>query len=295
MGGQNLADWTPLAFKAQAPTGAVRMTFAFRKWGTTPGQTDSWAWFARPQVVETTATAAAGVAYSPSNDRAIVETQQTSINGIFAKWGVELDVNGYVTGIVLNNNGSRGDMTVRVDKFSVGFPGTGASYPFELVGSTTYIRNAVIQNAAIDTLKVAGNAITANQVITSGDVGFSGVITNFIETGWMTIGDGVSGNAMITLSCSMDAAVSGSADASARVYLFVDTGGGWVQVRSQLFGVASGGGDTRWRMTCALVHVVAGGAVRVLGQCIANNEIFGSVVRAMAVRDIVVSLVGTKR
>jgi hypothetical protein len=39
--------------------------------------------------------------------------------------------------------------------------GTSAEAPFEVVGGITYIKNAVIQNAAIGTLKIAGNAVTA--------------------------------------------------------------------------------------------------------------------------------------
>jgi len=48
---------------------------------------------------------------------------QGSITTIFAKWGIELDVNGWVSGILLNNNGQRADLTVRSDRFRVIPPG----------------------------------------------------------------------------------------------------------------------------------------------------------------------------
>lgn len=237
-----------------------------------------------------------GADFTAYSQEATVTVVQSSVNGIFAKWGVELDVNGYVTGFVLNNNGSRGDFIARVDKFAIGYPGTSTSYPFELVGSVTYIRNAVIQNAAIDTLKVAGNAITANQVISSADVFIDpGATYNVIETGWLTIGDGVSGNAMITFTCTLHTSASTTPDASCRVVLFVDVGAGWVQVRSQLFGVATGSGATRWVLNAALSYVVAAPSVKVLAQVGSNNEIYNSTVRAINVLTPLVSLVGTKR
>jgi hypothetical protein len=47
-------------------------------------------------------------------------TAITTLNGdvatLFAQWGVELDVNGYVSGVKTNNNGTRADMTLRMDK-----------------------------------------------------------------------------------------------------------------------------------------------------------------------------------
>ena len=54
----------------------------------------------------------------------VTVTQQASaiasiedgVETLFAKWGFELDVNGYVSGMVMNNNGQRADLTFRTDR-----------------------------------------------------------------------------------------------------------------------------------------------------------------------------------
>ncbi|KMS59133.1 hypothetical protein V474_07665 [Novosphingobium barchaimii LL02] len=45
-----------------------------------------------------------------------ITTVQNNVSTLMGQWGVELDVNGYVSGVKLNNNGSRADMTLRMDK-----------------------------------------------------------------------------------------------------------------------------------------------------------------------------------
>jgi hypothetical protein len=59
-----------------------------------------------------------------------ISSQQTSINGVLAKAGVTLDVNNYITGWSVNNNGSSGAFNIRADMFSIVAPGTGARTEF---------------------------------------------------------------------------------------------------------------------------------------------------------------------
>jgi len=126
-GGTTINDQTPISLKGLAPTGTARAKLYLRKLGTNvTTTTGSYAWFHRPQIVETTATAATPVAYASGNERATIREFMSSTGGIFARWGVELDVNGYVSGVVMNNNGSRSDFNIRADKFSVVAPGGGA-------------------------------------------------------------------------------------------------------------------------------------------------------------------------
>lgn len=63
---------------------------------------------------------------SITSNTTAISTANGNITTLFARYGVELDVSGYVTGFVLNNNGSRGDFTIRADKFSIVAPGGGA-------------------------------------------------------------------------------------------------------------------------------------------------------------------------
>ena len=59
------------------------------------------------------------------------QTAITTINGnittLFGRWGFEIDVNGYVSGMVMNNNGSRADLTFRSDKVRFIPPGGNGS------------------------------------------------------------------------------------------------------------------------------------------------------------------------
>jgi len=77
--GQTIDQWGTVSFKALAPAGAARARLYLRKFGTLSGS-DSWAWFARPQIVETTATSASPVAYSPGSARASILSQATAIS-----------------------------------------------------------------------------------------------------------------------------------------------------------------------------------------------------------------------
>ena len=160
-GGKTLDQWTRISFKVQAPAGAVRARFDMRKMATKTGST-SYAWFMRPQVKETKESSASPLAYSPGSGRAMIEQQAqalstlttqyaslstavstqgvtitsqqtaiTTINGnittLFGRWGFEIDVNGYVSGMVMNNNGSRADLTFRSDKVRFIPPGGNGS------------------------------------------------------------------------------------------------------------------------------------------------------------------------
>lgn len=125
-GGPNVNNWTHISFKHQAPAGTVRGLLFLRKYGTTSGG-DSYAWWHRPQVVETTSGAASPVAYSVGSGRASIETVQTSVNGVLAQWVLNLDVNGYVSGMKLANNGSASSLVFRADLVQFLKPGGGAS------------------------------------------------------------------------------------------------------------------------------------------------------------------------
>lgn len=60
-----------------------------------------------------------------STNSSAISTLNGNVATLFGRWGVEIDVNGYISGIALNNNGSRSDMVVRADKFAVINPSGG--------------------------------------------------------------------------------------------------------------------------------------------------------------------------
>lgn len=89
-----------------------------------------------------------------TNTATALTTTQGNVATLFGKYGVELSVNGYATGFVLNNNGARGNAIFDVDYFGIGKTGASTSYPFEVSGGVTYIKSAVIKAASIEGLHV---------------------------------------------------------------------------------------------------------------------------------------------
>ena len=105
---------------------------------------------------------------------ASIQTAQSSVDGLNAQWSVKSDVNGLVGGIGFVNNGASVDIVIRgstlrfapaVGSYSAESPITVLATPTTINGMIqepgAYVRSASIMKAAIDTLHVAGNAITA--------------------------------------------------------------------------------------------------------------------------------------
>lgn len=65
-------------------------------------------------------------AYTPAGDRASVEQVSSSVNGILAQWVLNLDVNGYIAGMKLANNGQYSNFIINADNFQILKPGGGA-------------------------------------------------------------------------------------------------------------------------------------------------------------------------
>jgi len=101
-----------------------------------------------------------------------IQTQASSINGLEAQYTVKIDNNGAVAGFGLastsNSNTSGGQFSefyVNADRFAIlpqgGSIGSDDVSPFIVQNNQVFIDDVVIANASIDTLKVAGRAITA--------------------------------------------------------------------------------------------------------------------------------------
>lgn len=89
----------------------------------------------------------------------------SSLDGkVRGTWSVKFDINGYVAGVALGVDQQPGyppksNFVVRADMFAVGSPGVNDTVPFMVSGGKTYIRSAMIQDAAIDNAKIADAAI----------------------------------------------------------------------------------------------------------------------------------------
>lgn len=101
-----------------------------------------------------------------------MQTQITATNGkvteIGALYTAKVDVNGLVGGFGIYNNGTFVDAGFDVDRFWVGRT-VNKVKPFVIYGGVVYIDKARIRDADIDTLKIAGNAVTVPMSTNFGD------------------------------------------------------------------------------------------------------------------------------
>lgn len=94
-----------------------------------------------------------------AGNTASINTFAESINGLQARAGVRLDVNGRVTGWVLNNSGNQGSMDVVVDSFRIFAPGMAvAQAPFEFSGGNLRLSG----NVRVGGNLVVDGTLTAN-------------------------------------------------------------------------------------------------------------------------------------
>lgn len=128
--------------------------------------------------------------------QASVSTLAQSVNGIAARYGVSLDVNGYVTGFVQNNNGSSGSFDILADRFRVVIPGQAPRTVFEINGTDISMTGSVRVNG---NLLVGGTvqtvAIQQNAVSTSAywQTAFGGAMSSFPQNVWVDFSTATSG------------------------------------------------------------------------------------------------------
>lgn len=132
-----------------------------------------------------------------------MDVTSSSVTGLKGKWGVKLDLNGYVSGVALNSGVSTGGkaesaLIVVADKFAVGAPGRPDIVPFaidaqtglvairgdlvvkksitagSLAAKTITAASGVIGDLAVNTLQIGMNAVTVPSYI-SGSGGASGI------------------------------------------------------------------------------------------------------------------------
>lgn len=91
------------------------------------------------------ATSISNLTTTVNGNTASISTLQSSVNGVLAKYGVLLNVNGHITGFLQNNNGLTGDFSILADKFAIidpSSPGT-KIVPFSVIGGYANFANPV--------------------------------------------------------------------------------------------------------------------------------------------------------
>jgi len=101
---------------------------------------------------------------------ASIQTQQQTINGLSAQYTVKLDVNGYVAGFGLWNQGGSAQFTILADRFALVTPGKNPVVPFVADANGVYMDTAYIRNLTVD--RITGGNINSqwNLINTSGRI-----------------------------------------------------------------------------------------------------------------------------
>ena len=95
------------------------------------------------------------------NNEATITTLQSAVNGVEARYGVSLNVNGYITGFVQNNDGVTGSFDILADRFRVVDPNGGSPViPFEVSGGSVFIKEAFI--GSLNVARLTSGALGAN-------------------------------------------------------------------------------------------------------------------------------------
>ncbi|WP_263079202.1 host specificity factor TipJ family phage tail protein [Endozoicomonas sp. Mp262] len=99
--------------------------------------------------------------------KAAVQQQSTAIaqvkdgvKTLQAKWGVQMDVNGYCSGFQMNNDGKRSNALFRVDTFAVGSPGASA-LSFAVKDGKVVMPGVSIEDGGITAKKISVDNLAA--------------------------------------------------------------------------------------------------------------------------------------
>lgn len=94
-----------------------------------------------------------------------INTHATSINGLNARYGVSLNVNGHVSGFSQNNSGTTSDFIIAADKFQIVAPSGGAGQaPFTVTAGQVEINGNLIVNGTIVSSKLGDGSVSTGKV-----------------------------------------------------------------------------------------------------------------------------------
>ena len=192
-------------------------------------------------VVETNARASADAALawqitdvqsSAGNNLAAVQTNlQTNINTVDGKvvaigalWTAKVQANDLVGGFGVYNDGRTVEAGFDVDRFWIGRTGPDRVLPFVVDNGTVYIAKARIKDADIDTLKIAGNAVTV-PIVAEGlyDIAHSPTPHWY---GTMDSGQySLPGNAYVHVTVAVECDITWGGDCNLACHLVSSTGG----------------------------------------------------------------------
>lgn len=93
-----------------------------------------------------------------------VSSYSSSISGLQAKYGVKLDVNGYVSGFEQNNGSGTSDFIIRADKFQIIMPGYAGGTPFTVDSGGVKINGNLVVDGTVTTNKLNDLSVTTGKI-----------------------------------------------------------------------------------------------------------------------------------
>jgi predicted phage tail protein len=91
---------------------------------------------------------------------ASVQQKFTTYDGIYAQWTIKTDVNGHIAGVGLMNDGVTSSFVILASNFSVLDPNDPSKVVIGTYNGLAVIEGAYIKAASVDTLQLAGQAVT---------------------------------------------------------------------------------------------------------------------------------------
>jgi len=152
-----------------------------------------------------------------SGHTSTLSTYGSSINGLQALYGVKLDVNGYVSGFVMNNGSNYSTFKINADDFEIIKPGA-TSATFQVEGGQVKINGQLLVTGSTGTAQISTGAVTGlASAYTSGTISNSD--GNTITAQYVSYTN-VTGKVLIQFCCTIPGA---SFTASPILYIVIDS------------------------------------------------------------------------
>lgn len=161
-------------------------------------------------VTNLTATVGTNTAGISTNATAIAAAEG-DITTLYAKYGVTLDVNGYITGFAQNNDGTTGNFVILADNFAIADPGNPDIVPFTVTSNAIRMTADVeIDGALMLNGTVVGSALVAG-TIGSTQIGANAITTDKLNASAVTA-DKINAGAVTALKINVTDLAAISAD-----------------------------------------------------------------------------------
>lgn len=99
----------------------------------------------------------------------MMQAYADEFDNILAEYTVKLDVNGYVSGFGITNNGATSDAIFNVDNFAVGKLGSVDIYPFIVEAGSVFIDDAYINQLTFDKLRATDSSLVVENGVLKAD------------------------------------------------------------------------------------------------------------------------------